>query len=446
MKSSPVRLLLVNPWIYDFAAYDMWVKPVGLLCVAAFLKSCGCKIDFFDCLDDITTSSSSRAHSRRRESGRGHFHKTPVEKPLALKNIPRTYSRYGVPAEQFIEYISTIAKPDAVLVSSIMTYWYPGVQEVIRLIKDSFPDVPVILGGIYATLCPEHAHTSSGADYVYCGSVRPDLAKLLERVTGKNLFNKRDADYLQPEYGLLRSFVSLPLITSRGCPFRCTYCASKLIFDDFIQYEYEKILELILQYARENGTSNFTFFDDALLVNADRHFMPLVKGIISNNLHVRFHTPNGLHARYITPDIADCMMHSGFATVRIGFETSDAQLQNTTGDKVSRNEYMRAARALLKAGFTSGEAGAYVLAGLPNQTYNSVRETVRFVQESGLRPHVAEYSPIPGTALWDHAVASSRYPLADEPLFHNNTLLPCTWDGFTHDHLQAAKEESRKRL
>ena len=65
--------------------------------------------------------------------------------------------------------------------------------------------------------------------------------------------------------------------------------------------------------------------------------------------------------------------------------------------------------------------------GLPGQTVQSVTETVRAVAEAGGVPYLAEYSPIPHTALWAKAVSASEYDIARDPIFHNNSLLPC-WD------------------
>jgi len=60
-------------------------------------------------------------------------------------------------------------RPDIVLVTSMMTYWYPGVFEAIRIISDLLPGTPVVLGGNYATLCRDHAVQNSGADVVLPG-------------------------------------------------------------------------------------------------------------------------------------------------------------------------------------------------------------------------------------------------------------------------------------
>ncbi len=45
------HILLINPWIYDFSAYDLWYKPLGLLSLASLLRIHGVHITFIDCLD-----------------------------------------------------------------------------------------------------------------------------------------------------------------------------------------------------------------------------------------------------------------------------------------------------------------------------------------------------------------------------------------------------------
>ena len=66
-----------------------------------------------------------------------------------------------------------------------------------------------------------------------------------------------------------------------------------------------------------------------------------------------------------------------------------------------------------------------------------------FVHHSDLRPFVSEYSPIPDTAMWDEAVKASPFPICDEPLFHNNSLLPCRWEGCTPGDVHLLKRFAR---
>ena len=51
VKPNKPSILLVNPWIHDFAAYDFWAKPLGLLSIASILREHGFNVSYIDCLD-----------------------------------------------------------------------------------------------------------------------------------------------------------------------------------------------------------------------------------------------------------------------------------------------------------------------------------------------------------------------------------------------------------
>ena len=150
MKTDPPHILCVNPWIHDFAAFDFWAKPLGLLSIAAILRENGLKISYLDCLD--------RFHSCQEPllkvlwDGRGPFRKTPIPLPdgigEGLPEMGQPFSRYGIEPEWFYQDLKGLPRPDLIFVTSMMTYWASGVRETIEMIKKVFPDVPVILGGI----------------------------------------------------------------------------------------------------------------------------------------------------------------------------------------------------------------------------------------------------------------------------------------------------------
>jgi radical SAM superfamily enzyme YgiQ (UPF0313 family) len=117
------------------------------------------------------------------------------------------------------------------------------------------------------------------------------------------------------------------------------------------------------------------------------------------------------------------------------------ELHRDLDKKLSEGEFERAVYHLRKAGFSSEEIGVYILMGLPEQSVESVAETIDFVGRTGAMPYLAEYSPIPQTPMWEMAQAHSDYELLSEPLFHNNTLLPC-WD----DDKRAKVPELKKRV
>jgi radical SAM superfamily enzyme YgiQ (UPF0313 family) len=322
-----------------------------------------------------------------------------------------------------------LAQPDLVLVTSQMTYWYPGVQETIRVIKEIFPEPAVILGGIYATLCREHAAGCSGADLVTPGPGEGIILELAARHTGflvQCRFDPEDMDtYPYPAFDLQRKVNYVPVLTSKGCPFRCTYCASQLLHPKRMRRGADAIVAEIQFWHQAHGVKDFVFYDDALLVDAEKHALPLFEAVIQAGLDIHFHLPNAVHIRGITDQIAGVMYRAGFKTIRLGLETTDFAQRDGLDAKVTAAEFVRAVALLKNSGFKKDQIGAYLLAGLPGQTLASIVESIQTVKGSGITPIPAYYSPIPQTGLWQAAAASSRYPLAADPLYTNNAVLPC---------------------
>ncbi len=437
------HILLVNPWIHDFAAYDFWAKPMGLLMLAGLLRQHGISISYADCLDRFHPKSSARQPVSG--CGRGPYLKTPIPKPGGLNDVPRNYCRYGIKKSWFIEDLKTLRKPDLVFVTSLMTYWYPGVKETISVLKTVFPDVPVILGGIYATLCTDHAKKNIGAEAVVPGPGVHILFKLIKQFTGYATglqFNPDDLDsYPVPAFDLQTKIPYIPLLTSLGCPFNCAYCASTFLNPGIMRRSPERVVDEITYWHEKYNIVDFAFYDDALLVQPDEHIMPLLRGIINAGLKVRFHTPNALHVRNITKEMAALMAGAGFYTIRLGLETgSFSGSARNLDNKLTQSEFLRAVRYLKDAGFTGDQVGAYLLTGLPGQSFGDVEEAVNLVKSRGITPVLAHYTPIPHTALWQQAVRSSRYAIESDPVFTNNAVSPCQKEPFSWEKISRLKK------
>ncbi len=419
-------LVLINPWIYDFAAYDLWSKPLGLLSLAGYLRECGFDITLIDCLDIHYPGLGNNRNLKspvRRRFGTGKFFREKMRTPPQLQNVDRPYSRYGIPIPLFRESLTNMPPPACFLVTSLMTYWYPGVFEVIRILQEIHPQVPILLGGIYARLCTQHAEAHSGATTVISETNPTAIIRFLEN---QGLHAPRELTGLPyPAFDLYNNIDSICLMTSSGCPYRCRYCASHFLSPHVTRRDPHEVFEEVVYWHKRFETRDFAFYDDALLVSAKTHIRIILEKILKNNLPVRFHTPNALHVREITRDMARLLKRSGFRTIRLGYETSDPDLHQRLDNKVSPGDFERAVTNLRNAGFPRQEIGAYILAGLPGQTVESVAETVELVARTGATPYLAEYSPIPHSDLWEDAVKASDYDLEAEPLYHNNTLLPC---------------------
>ncbi len=458
LKADVPHILLVNPWIHDFAAYDFWAKPLGLLYLAAILRQHGLKVTYIDCLDRFHPQGNNAektgfrhpSPATEKKDGRGPYLKTPISKPLVFENVPRNYSRYGIDPQWFVRDLETISPPDLVLVTTLMTYWYPGAAETIAVIKKTLPGVPVVSGGIYATLCHDHAQKNLGADHVVSGPGENIILKLIEKFTGYSVspvFDPSDlSSYPYPAFDLQHKIPYAVLMTSRGCPFSCAYCASNFLESRYTARPADHVVEEIKYWHKKFGVVNFAFYDDAFLINPEKHAFQILESIIREGLRLRFHTPNALHIREISKKAADLLFRSGFETIRLGLETTAFDKRKKLDRKVSETHFRRAVSNLLAAGFQKTQIGAYLLNGLPGQKPESVTESVEIVRRAGITPVPAHYSPIPHTRLWDDAVRCSRYDLASDPIFTNNAVFPCQPEEFSWQSLSRLKRHAAGRF
>lgn len=446
MPGAPF-FLLVNPWVTDFAAFDLWAKPLGLLQLAALLREGGAGVALVDCLargaaGDVTGTGVSPGKEHR--FGTGAYSRVLIPKPAVVASLPRHYYRYGMASERLRAILEDLPKPDAVWVTSLMTYWYPGVQQTIALVREVYPDTVLWLGGIYATLCPNHAAKTSGADVILTGSLE-EIPQRVHALTGFTLRNAgawgRLETWPSPALDLVRPLRYVPLLTSWGCPFRCSYCASRILQPRRARKTAETIFREVVTWHQSDGVVDYAFYDDALLLDAEGSLKPALKRLSREGPSVRFHTPNALHVCGLTDEWCELLAASGFTSVRLGLETTHPDHQREWGGKVHTRMFRAAVERLHRAGFSPTGIGVYLLAGLPGQRPQEVRDAIRVVREAGAQPYLCEYSPVPGTKLWDEARRVSPFDLSHEPLTHNNTFFACRRPDFTYADLLSLKEE-----
>jgi len=412
-----LKILYVNPWIHDFAAYNFWARPLGLLRVAEYLSPFDTETCFIDCMESVDVKAN----------GSGRFRAEIIEKPAKLKGVPRFYKRYGIALEDFFFQVKAAMPFDMVLITAIMSYWYPGVQEAIEIIRRIAGDVPVILGGIYPTLYHDHAAEMSGADFIYKGRIDEGLLFSLSTF-GFRLRKKRN----RLPYYRLNLYQEQPfaaLMTATGCPFQCSYCASSLLASDHKKRFPEDVVREIVDLS-DMGARDFAFYDDALLVDSKNHIKPILRALLETGRRARFHVPNGLHARFLDEEIASLMKAADFRTIRLGLETVNRDRQKDTGDKVANEDLARAVKHLKKQGFTKREIGVYLMYGLPGQGLEEVREGIRFLKSLGVSIHLSEFSPMRGTLCWDELVGLGIISDGMDPLLTNNTVFSLLYSGY----------------
>ncbi len=440
LKSSKPRLLLFQPPIYEFALFDLYLKPYGLLRLGRWFKESGYDVFYLNGLDYTDKETNNTLGiPRRKSNGTGKFPRMRAPLPTGVES-ERYFGRYGVLEDVLRKKISKI-NPDLIFITTGMTYWYHGVVEAVKIAKSAYPDIPVVIGGIYANLMPNHCKLATGADYVISSNVEKSVKHILKK---HSLPSPGGAI---PPWPLMLKEVwsdSGIIRLNEGCPFHCDYCASDILCKTFVSGNVENTFENLLEMHERFGTRNFAFYDDALLVNSNYGIKPFLELVLKKKLPVKFYLPNAVHLQFLDRETAVLMKKSGFQEIRLGYESSSSDFHSEHDDKFSEDDIYRVVEVLEKAEFSKGNITAYVLGGLPEQHWQDVERSVKTASATGIRVSLAEYSPVPGTVLWEKSKKLCSLPLNTEPLFHNNSFFPMKWDGYTVENMKYLKALVRK--
>jgi radical SAM family protein len=280
------------------------------------------------------------------------------------------------------------------------------VQEVIEAIRRLSPNTKIILGGVYATLCPSHARALA-IDLVVVSSELGLLWQLLCMMPDETQL---------PLWDFHRKLQAGVLKLADGCPFRCTYCSVPQVYPKFHAPPLEHSLAE-LGFLRL-GVEHVAFYDDALLYRPERILGPFLMEVLQRNIQVQFHTPNAMNARFIGKEMARLLIAGGFKNIYLGIESNAFAWQKKTGGKVYSEELARAVENLLLAGADPCRRHAYLIVGPPSDNEQAVEDSMLFAHRLGINVVLSEFSPIPGTPDGEQC---RRWIDLDEPLRHNKT-------------------------
>lgn len=430
-----MNILFLTPYITDFSAYDLWLRPLGLMQVAAAVKSrTNCRVFWINPLDRYAGSGS---HSGS-DDGCGHFHRTVIAKPECFKPVPRHYARYGWPLDVFESRLQTLPPMDLICMTTLMTYWVDGAVFTLEAVRRHSPHAVTAVGGILPTLMPAASRREIRADHHIFGAGENQLLDLIQRIGGRELFKTRPSPIRLEEF-LSPADPAYPLLTSRGCPMRCSYCASRLLNPEFSQRPVNEIVTEICTASRLRR--HFVFFDDALLIDKEKRFIPVARAVSGMNL--RLHTPNGLHVREINAATAQALHEAGTRTLRLSLETTASDIHDRGGGKADTDTMRRAVDHLLEAGFYPANLETYVLWGLPGQSIASVHATLDFVENLRIIPRLADYSPVPGTPDCRRLQSSGRLGRSPDPRRTNKLYHLLQTSGYSDDDIKTVRARCR---
>jgi radical SAM superfamily enzyme YgiQ (UPF0313 family) len=319
-------------------------------------------------------------------------------------------------------------------------------QFTLNILANRFPAAKIVAGGIIPTLIPGDIGKYIAADYYVSGYGEKKILEIIGQEGGK-IYPYPDFSHIDnipfPAFDFLTERKILPLLTSRGCPYNCAYCASGILNERFVERSVEKILEEIYYMHEIHGTEGLVIFDDAFLVNRRKRFLR-VFAEVSRKLKLRFHTPNGLHPGEIDEETAGILFKSGFATLRLSFESIKADILSKSSNKVTVAEMARAVENLEKAGYKRRDIGVYLLFGYPGQSIADIEQSLGFTKELGVTPHLALFSPVPGTVDFSNLQQSGVLSTPTDLYETNKIYYLYNKSGFSREEILYIKDLSIK--
>lgn len=363
----------------------------------------------------------------------GHDHEEWADKKLM---------RYGLPFAEIERRIRAF-KPDLVGVSCIFSSQYRNAAETARAAKRVDPEIITIIGGTHPSFlpeismekCPELDLIARGEgeftmlDLVEVsrrGGEYGEIAGLVWRKNGglvinpprepfQNLdeipFPARDLFPLEKyhQIGLPMGVVYkrrpfMNLITSRGCPYHCTFCSSTNFWGNcYRKRSAQNVLDEMEHLYRDLGIREFKFFDDNLTTDMKRA-KAIFTGMIERNIDVAWNTPNGIHVVALDEELLELMKKSGGYELTLAVESGDQDVLKNIVKKPTRlDQVEQAAVRIRKKGI--GSYGFFII-GFPGETKEQIRKTLDFSRRLDLdRISCFIFNPLPGTPLFDECVA-----------------------------------------
>jgi anaerobic magnesium-protoporphyrin IX monomethyl ester cyclase len=362
-----------------------------------------------------------------------------ITPPLGLATLSAVLDARGHDSDIIDAYAENMTIPD--ILSRVpadvdvigLTATTPEIEDAVdiaRSLRRHFPGKKIIMGGVHPTVFHEDLIAEGICDMVIRGEGEKTILCIANQMPLKDIpnltwkaedeetvVNPQEDEFVQldelpmPSYhklpmqkyrsaiGAARRSPSIGMMTSRGCPGKCTFCFSGMFGKNirFLSAEnvYEQILHLKLRY----GIREISFYDDTFTANLKR-VEQLCRLLISSRADITW----SCFARVdtVNPDILKMMKAAGCHQIMYGFETIDENILKAVNKRVKTTQYADVVAWTRAAGI---DIRAAFMLGSPAETIGSMKATIEYARQIDIQYAIFNITtPYPGTTLFREAV------------------------------------------
>lgn len=404
---NPKKVLLINPPFYRLMNSHFNGLSLGLGYIASLLSKNGHEVRIYNA---DYKSSVNYADQKKIFEGYDNY-----KKLLSNKNHP-----LWMGVKESIESFS----PDIIGIT-MLTGTYKSAENVGRIAKELNKDIDVVVGGTHPTVLPEETIENEYFDYVIRGEGEYTFLDLangarLEDIKGLTYVNKKDETVNNPDREFIEDLDSIPfpsrdlylndtqymdygyIMTGRGCPFECTFCASKKVWKGHVRFRSpENVVEEVKHVHNRYSTKLFYFVDDTFTLNKNRT-KKICELLIRTNMDINWICDTRVDT--IDEELLRLMKESGCVRVKIGVESGNERILKKVKKKITKKQIRNSVSIIKKVGI---DFTIYLMIGFPSETKAEMQETLDFARE--LDPTYYSFSilaPYPGTKIYDDVIRS----------------------------------------
>jgi radical SAM superfamily enzyme YgiQ (UPF0313 family) len=418
-----MKILLIQPPVEDFYQTTLRTLPVGLLYLAASLEQAGIDIEMLDC------QATPHKHVIDVPPEFAYLERYYRPGNLSPFKLYSHYRHYGLPWEDIRERIRQ-ARAEVIGISALFTPFYREALRVAALAKEIDPACPVIMGGAHVNACPQQVLANPNVDFVLLGEGERTLPALVSALVDNRstaisaicgVGYKTRGKLVLPEHGdVVENLDALPLparhlldparytlggkhvtmlITSRGCPYHCTFCSIFLTAGR--QFRTRSLNSIIdeMKLCREHfGIDIFDIEDDNF--SFDQQRATAILAAIREEFGdggIELLAMNGVSAANISEPLVEQMRQTGFRALNLALVTSDKQRQRTTRRPGSTDHFDRVVQKGAEVGI---EMVNYLILGLPESSIEEMLESIIHLMERPVLIGPSVFYATPGTASY----------------------------------------------